>query len=61
MAYRSLYFCIAALQREETDEPVAYLADNARRFSLITRKRTPDALQLFNLTVSNNLTLWPMV
>lgn len=51
MVYRSLYFCTTAFQRGEADDPVTYLADNAKLFGLIKRKRKPDAVQLLNLTV----------
>jgi len=51
MVYRSLYFCTTAFHRGEADDPVTYLADNAKLFGLIKRKRKPDALQLLNLTV----------
>jgi hypothetical protein len=50
MVYRSLYFCTIAFHRQESDDPVAYLAKNAKLFGLIKRKRKPDALQLLNLT-----------
>ena len=51
MVYRSLYFCTTAFHRGEADDPVTYLADNAKLFGLIKRKRKPDALKLLNLTV----------
>lgn len=51
MVYRSLYFCTTAFHRGEADDPVTYLAENAKLFGLIKRKRKPDALQLLNLTV----------
>lgn len=51
MVYRSLYFCTTAFQRGEADDPVAYLAQNAKLFGLVKRKRKPDALLLLNLTV----------
>ena len=51
MVYRSLYFCTTAFQRGEVDDPVAYLAENAKLFGLVKRKRKPDALLLLNLTV----------
>jgi len=51
MVYRSLYFCTTAFQRGEADDPVAYLAENAKLFGLVKRKRKPDALHLLNLTV----------
>ena len=50
MVYRSLYFCTMAFHRQESDDPVAYLAENAKLFGLIKRKRKPDALLLLNLT-----------
>lgn len=51
MVYRSLYFCTMAFHRGESDDPIAYLADNAKLFGLVKRKRKPDALHLLNLTV----------
>lgn len=51
MVYRSLYFCTTAFQRGESDDPVTYLADNAKLFGIVKRKRKPDALHLLNLTV----------
>lgn len=51
MVYRSLYFCTTACHRGESDDPVVYLAENAKLFGLVKRKRKPDALQLLNLTV----------
>ena len=51
MVYRSLYFCTTAFQRGESDDPVAYLADNAKMLGLVKRKRKPDALRLLNLSV----------
>jgi len=51
MVYRSLYFCTTAFHRGESDDPVAYLAKNAKLFGLIKRKRKPPALQLLNLTI----------
>ena len=51
MVYRSLYFCTTAFHRGEADDPAIYLADNAKLFGLIKRKRKPDAMQLLNLTV----------
>jgi hypothetical protein len=51
MVYRSLYFCTTAFHRGEADDPVAYLAENAKLFGLVKRKRKPDALLLLNLTV----------
>lgn len=51
MVYRSLYFCTTAFQRGESDDPVTYLADNAKLFGLVKRKRKPDSLRLLNLTV----------
>jgi len=51
MVYRSLYFCTTAFQRGESDAPVSYLADNAKLFGIVKRKRKPDSLQLLNLTV----------
>lgn len=51
MVYRSLYFCTMAFHRGETDDAVTYLADNAKLFGLVKRKRKPDALSLLNLTL----------
>lgn len=51
MVYRSLYFCTMAFHRQETDDPVAYLAANAKLFGIVKRKRKPDALHLLNLTI----------
>lgn len=51
MVYRSLYFCTTAFQRGESDDPVSYLADNAKLFGIVKRKRKPDSLHLLNLTV----------
>lgn len=51
MVYRSLYFCTTAAHRGESDNPVAYLAANAKMLGLIKRKRKPSALQLLNLTM----------
>ena len=51
MVYRSLYFCTTAFQRGEADDTVTYLADNAKLFGLIKRKRKPDSLPLLNLTI----------
>ena len=51
MVYRSLYFCVNAIQRGETNNPVQYLAENAQLFGLIKRKRKPPALTRLNLTL----------
>lgn len=51
MVYRSLYFCTMAFHRGETDDAVTYLADHAKLFGLVKRKRKPDALSLLNLTL----------
>ena len=51
MVYRSLYFCTTAFHRGEIDNSVTYLADNAKLFGLVKRKRKPDALHLLNLTL----------
>lgn len=51
MVYRSLYFCTTAFQRGESDDPVSYLADNAKLFGILKRKRKPDSLHLLNLSV----------
>ena len=51
MVYRSLYFCTMAFHRRESDDPVAYLADNAKLLGIIKRKRKPDSLHLLNLTI----------
>lgn len=50
MVYRSLYFCATAQQRGESDDPVRYLADNAKMLGLIKRKRKPPALTLLRAT-----------
>jgi len=54
MIYRSLYFVTQAVHRGETDDPVAYLAANAKLFGLIKRKRSPSALARLNLTISDD-------
>lgn len=51
MVYRSLYFCTMAAHRGESDDPVAFLAANAKSFGLIKRKRKPSPLDLLNLTM----------
>ena len=51
MIYRSLYFCVMATHRGETDDPVAFLAANAKLFGLVKRQRKPSALVLLNLTI----------
>jgi hypothetical protein len=51
MVYRSLYFCTTAFHRAESDDPVVYLANNAKLFGLVKRKRKPDSLRLLNLTL----------
>ena len=51
MVYRSLYFCTTAFHRGEIDNSVTYLAENAKHFGLVKRKRKPDALHLLNLTL----------
>lgn len=42
MVYRSLYFFTHARQRGETDDVVAYLANEAKFFGLLKRKRKDD-------------------
>jgi hypothetical protein len=42
MVYRSLYFFTHARQRGETDDVVAYLANEAKFFGILKRKRTDD-------------------
>jgi len=39
MIYRSLYFFTQARQRSQTDDLVAYLADNAKLLGIVKRKR----------------------
>ncbi len=51
MVYRSLYFCVNAISRGETNNPVQYLVANAQLFGLIKRKRKPPALTRLNLTL----------
>lgn len=51
MVYRSLYFFTMAFHRQESDDLIAYLAENAKLFGLIKRKRKPDALPLLKLTI----------
>lgn len=51
MVYRSLYFFTIAFHRHEADDPIAYLAHNAKLFGLIKRKRKPDSLHLLNLSI----------
>lgn len=51
MVYRSLYYFTMAFHRLEADDPVAYLAQNAKLFGLIKRKRKPDSLHSLNLTI----------
>ena len=54
MVYRSLYFCTTAFQRGEADDPITYLADNAKLFGIVKRKRKPDSLHLLNLPFRDN-------
>jgi hypothetical protein len=42
MVYRSLYFFTQARQRGEADDPVAFLAQEAKLFGIIKRKRKSD-------------------
>ena len=42
MVYRSIYFFTQARQRSETDDLVAFLAQEARLFGIIKRKRKTD-------------------
>lgn len=42
MVYRSLYFFTNARQRGETDDVVAYLANEAKFFGILKRKRKND-------------------
>jgi hypothetical protein len=51
MVYRSLYFCVGAIHRGETTDPVSYLAANAKLFGLIKRQRKPPALTRLKLTI----------
>ncbi len=58
MVYRSLYFFTSAFQRGEANDPVAFLAANAKRFGVLKQKRKrtrPSPLQLFDLTNSSGL------
>jgi hypothetical protein len=53
MVYRSLYYFTNAYNRGETDDPVAYLAEDAKLLGVLKRKRKkrrPSPLELFNLT-----------
>jgi hypothetical protein len=53
MVYRSLYYFTQAYHRGEADDPVAYLAENAKWLGVLKRKRKkrrPSPLELFNLT-----------
>lgn len=53
MVYRSLYYFTRAYSRGEADDPVAYLAENAKLLGVLKRKRKkrrPSPLELFNLT-----------
>jgi hypothetical protein len=53
MVYRSLYYFTHAYNRGEADDPVAYLAENAKLLGVLKRKRKkrrPSPLELFNLT-----------
>jgi hypothetical protein len=42
MVYRSLYFFTNARQRGETDDVVTYLANEAKFFGILKRKRKDD-------------------
>ncbi len=42
MVYRSLYFFTIAHQRGETDDVVAYFANEAKFFGILKRKRKDD-------------------
>jgi hypothetical protein len=53
MVYRSLYYFTNAYNRGEADDPVAYLAEDAKLLGVLKRKRKkrrPSPLELFNLT-----------
>lgn len=52
MIYRSLYFCVTATHRGETNDPVAFLAAKAKLFGLIKRQRKPSAFAQLKLTIS---------
>ena len=54
MVYRSLYFFTQAHHRGETDNVVAYFAENALELGILKRKRTdkPSILQSLNLTLA---------
>lgn len=53
MVYRSLYFFTSAFQRGLATDVIVYLAENAKGFGILKRKRKgehPSPLQLLNLT-----------
>ena len=53
MVYRSIYYFTQAYHRGEATDPVAYLADDAKLFGILKRKRKkhkPSPLALFDLT-----------
>lgn len=54
MVYRSIYYFAQAYHRGETDDPVAYLADNAKLLGVVKRERKhrPSPLELLDLTDS---------
>jgi hypothetical protein len=54
MVYRSLYFLTQAVHRRQTDDPVAFLAAEAKLFGLIKRKRGPSPFQKLNLTIPDD-------
>lgn len=56
MVYRSIYYFAQAYHRGETDDPVVYLADNAKLLGVVKRKRKhrPSPLELLDLTDSSD-------
>jgi len=55
MVYRSIYYFAQAYNRGEIDDPVAYLAENAKLLGVVKRERKhrPSPLELLNLTDSS--------
>lgn len=52
MVYRSLYYFARAHERGEADDPVTYLAANARWLGILKRKRKKTASSLESLTLA---------
>jgi len=52
MTYRGLYHYTQAHHRGETNDPVAYLAANAKDLGILKRKRRPSPAELLHLTVA---------